>query len=381
VRIVASLLFAAALAPAAIAGAAPAPQATVLGVVTVDGKQSLTRLDALTLRPTSTAAVAIPTVYGLSPRSPDGTQLAVSGMGGPRLAFVDIDRMQPLGTMTPPAATSLQLICWPEQRRLYAVTLSAVLVIDPVARSVVARVPLRGSMIATATSADGAAVLTAPIKGIGTAHVLDVNRDGVARRVTLARIRAGSNWRTKYPPRGTTRRPGFAVDTTGQHAYVVDPGGLVAVVDLTTFAVSYRGSRTFARADKELTGPVRYATWLGDGRIAVSGVNERGDAWTPAGLAILDTRSWTSRVVDSTASWFITSSDSIVVVAGGRLSVYDRDGSVRWRIAVTAQAYADVHGPYVYLWDGDTVRVLDGASGATVTTLPKPDLWLVFGDA
>jgi hypothetical protein len=45
-----------------------------------------------------------------------------------------------------------------------------------------------------------------------------------------------------------------------------------------------------------------------------------------------------------------------------------------------ATAYADVHGRYAYLWDEDTVRVLDAVSGTVAATLPKPDLWLVPGE-
>jgi hypothetical protein len=389
VRVVASVLVATALAPAALAGAAPASTATVLGVVSSDGHQVLRPLDALSLQPTSSGGVVVPSVYGPILRSPDRSQLAVSTTSGAKLEFIDVDRMQSLGAMTVSGLGAIELISWPEERRLFGVASACcsartyVLVLDPVARAVVARVILGGTKVATAPAADGVAVLAAPTKGIGKARIVDVSRAGIARRVTLARIRAGSKWRDAgSQPVGTIRQPGFTTDTAGSHAYVVDASGLVADVDLVTLRVAYHASRSFARAEKELTGPIRYARWVGDGRIAVSGTNQRRSTWTPAGLTLLDTHAWSSRLVDPQASWFVRSPDAMLVVAGGRLSAYDLDGRVRYRLPVASAqtAYADVHGRYAYLWDEDTVRVLDAASGAVAATLPKPDLWLVPGD-
>jgi hypothetical protein len=398
VRVVASVVLAAALAPVALAGAAPAPPATVLAVVSADGNRQLVRLDAVTLQRTPSPAVPIPTVYGPSFRSPDRSQLVVAANDTPSLAFVDVDRMQSLGTMTPAKAGTIQLIAWPEQRRLYGFgwgccpARTDVLVIDPVERTVLARVPLKGTEMSEAPAADGVAVLTAPLKGIAAARVLAVSRDGTARRITLSRIRAGSKWRgvNTAQPVGTIRQPGFTADPTGTHAYVVDAGGLVADVDLATLAVSYRAARTFARAEKGVTGPMRHAQWVGAGRIAVTGTNAQRrktrngwkEVWAPAGLQLIDTRSWTSQTVDKKASWFATTSDSVLVVAGGSVTAYGLDGAVRYRLpGASSQAYVDVHGRYAYIWDGKTVSVVEAASGTVVATMSRPDAWLVPGDS
>jgi hypothetical protein len=398
VRVVASVLLAAALAPVALAGAAPAPSASVLGVVSANGERQLVRLDAVTLQRTASPAVPIPTVYGPALRSPDRSQLVVAANDTPSLAFVDVDRMQSLGTMTPAKAGAIQLIAWPEQRRLYGFgwgccpARTDILVIDPVERTVLARVPLKGTEMSEAPSADGVAVLTAPLKGIAAARVLAVSRDGTARRITLSRIRAGSKWRGVNTAQrvGTIRQPGFTADPTATHAYVVDAGGLVADVDLATLAVSYHAARTFARAEKGVTGPMRHAQWVGDGRIAVTGTNAQRrktrngwqEIWAPAGLQLVDTRSWTSQTVDKKASWFAATPDSVLVVAGGRVTAYGLDGAVRYRLPVaSAQAYVDVHGTYAYVWEAKTVSVVDAASGAVAATMAKPDLWLVGGDS
>jgi hypothetical protein len=393
VRVVASLLAAAALAPVGLAGAAPAPTATVLGVVSADGSRQLVRLDAVTLQRTPAPAVPIPTVYGPAFRSPNQSQLVVAANDSPSLEFVDVDRMQELGRMTAAKAGTIQLLAWPQPDRVYALgwgccpVRTDVLVIDAVERTVLARVPLNGTEVSEAPSADGVAVLTAPLKGIGPARLLDVSRDGIARRVTLTQIRAGSKWRrVRTEPVGSIRQPGFTADPTGRHGYVLDAGGLVADVDLATLAVSYHGVRVFDRAEKGVRGPMRHARWVGDGRIAVSGVNAQlrktrngwQDVWAPAGLKLIDTRSWASQTVDTKASWFVPNHDSVVVVVGGRVTAYGLDGGVRYRFPVaSAHAYVDVHSAYVYIWDAKTVTVVDAESGAVVGTIAKPDLWLV----
>jgi hypothetical protein len=397
VRVVASVVAAAALAPVALAGAAPAPPASVLGVVSAGGNRQLVRLDAVTLQRTSSPAVPIPTVYGPPLRSPDQSQLVVAANDTPSLYFIDVDRMQALGSMRPATAGTIELLAWPEQRRIYALgwgccpARTDILVIDPVERTVVARVPLGGTEISAAPSVGGIAVLTAPVKGMGAARLVAVARDGTAQRVALPRIRAGSNVRTVHAePVGTIRQPGFTADPAGRHGYVIDAGGLVGDVDLATMAVSYHAARTFARAEKQLTGPMRYARWVGDGVIAVSGTNAqrrkaRGGwryVWAPAGLKLLDTRSWASQTVDTKASWFATSQGSVLAVAAGRVTAYGADGGVRYRLPVASpNAYVDIHGAYVYVWDAKTVTVVDAASGAVAAAMAKPDVWLIPGDS
>jgi hypothetical protein len=397
VRVVASLVAAAALAPVALAGAAPTAPATVLAVVSADGTRQLVRLDAVTLQRTPSPAVPIPTIYGPSFRSPDRSQLVVAANDTPSLAFVDVDRMQSLGTMTPAKAGTIQLIAWPEQRRLYGFgwgccpARTDILVIDPVERTVLARVPLKGTEVSEAPSADGVVVLTARLKGIGAARLLAVSRDGAVRRLALRLIRAGSKWRTvNFQPVGSIRQPGFTADPAGRHAYVVDASGLVADVDLATLAVSYHAARTFARAEKGVTGPMRHAQWVGDGRFAVTGTNAQRrktrngwqDVWAPAGLQFVDTRTWTWQTVDRKASWFAKTPDSVLVVAGGTVTAYGLDGAVRYRLpGASSQAYVDVHGRYAYVWDSKTVSVVEAASGTVVATMSRPDVWLVPGDS
>ena len=72
--------------------------------------------------------------------------------------------------------------------------------------------------------------------------------------------------------------PGLAVDPVAGRAYVAGQAGLVAEVDLQTAAVSYRDGRRPAAATKIVSGRHRQAVALGDGRLAVTGVDRRPPA-------------------------------------------------------------------------------------------------------
>jgi hypothetical protein len=396
VRIVATFVAVLALVPGALAGAAPSTPATVLGILYGDGKQTLTRLDAVSLAPLARPTIAIPSIVGRGLRSPDRSLLVLSANSAPVLTLVDVDRMQIAGTMRPTKAGTVELIGWPEQRRLFAYAWGCcpvrtdIIVVDPLQQSVVARVRLRGTAVSEGASAQGAVVLVAPAKGIGKARLVRVGPDGSSRTVSLTRIRAGAKWRRVDSQQvGSIRQPGLAVDPTGATAYVVDPSGLVAAVDLRTVAVTYRSSRTFSRAAKQLSGPMRHAEYVGDGLIAVSGTNAQfrktrsgwTQTWSPAGVVLIDTRSWTSRVVDPQGSWFVPDAGALLIVAGGRLTAYELAGGVRYGLPVASGAFVERFGDYAYVWDEKSVTVLDARTGTALRTMPKPELWLVAADS
>ena len=82
-------------------------------------------------------------------------------------------------------------------------------------------------------------------------------------------------------------------------------------VDLRTLAVSDPGPlRTLAKAS---SGSERSARWLGNGLLAVSGLDRDATSTKPAGLRLVDVRDRTSRTIDPTATSF--------TVAGGVLLV------------------------------------------------------------
>jgi hypothetical protein len=114
---------------------------------------------------------------------------------------------------------------------------------------------------------------------------------------------------------------------------VVAAGAPVAEVDLTTLRVGYHRLATPtsplrrlanwlvppAKAKGATDGPARRALWLGEGLLAVAGLDAEAsntrqgarEVLRPSGLELIDTRSWTVRMVDPRTSG--------IQLAGGRL--------------------------------------------------------------
>jgi hypothetical protein len=186
--------------------------------------------------------------------------------------------------------------------------------------------------------------------------------------------------------------PGLAIDRDGRRAFVVAPG-LVAEVDLRTLAVSYHSLRP-ARSllgrvrrwldpeaqAKDVSGPVRSAQWLGDGRLAVTGADEDGRRVRAAGLALVDTRGWSARTIDPSAS-DVRVADGLLLAGGGTLGLaaYAFDGSEAFHLFAGRQAWvSQVHAGRAYVGVGgeDAVRVVDLATGREIGRRSAPP-WLV----
>jgi hypothetical protein len=171
--------------------------------------------------------------------------------------------------------------------------------------------------------------------------------------VTIFGIKGGTKWRGKGSDRtAAIRQPGFAVDRAGQAAYVIDPEGVVARVDLTTLDVSYhaKGTRRLARATKQINGPMSSARWVGDGRIAVSGTNAK--LRKDAGRLVANLGSArrfssghthvTSRMLDPIARSFTAKGD-VVLIAGNRAQGDNRRPAYGRRHCDVAEALALPH--------------------------------------
>jgi hypothetical protein len=208
--------------------------------------------------------------------------------------------------------------------------------IDSTALKVVARRSIGTSVGAVARSSNGLVLLGERANAIAPARVIVVGPTGDVRSLRLARIPAGTAWkRMSGGMIGSTRQPGLAVDAAANKAYVVDPAGLVASVDLLDLSVAYhRLSRpVFERLSAWLTptaeakgmnGPIRAARWLGDGLVAVSGedntmARRKGGGFVAsgkgAGLTVIDTHDWTAQTIDSRAD-AMTIADGVLLATG-----------------------------------------------------------------
>ncbi|HET7571523.1 MAG TPA: hypothetical protein VFJ77_02505 [Gaiellaceae bacterium] len=308
-----------------------------------------------------------------------------------------------------PLSGWLQSLLWASPGRVVALTGEqdgvTVAVVDAVAKRVVARHPLGGMAAAVARFRGGLAALVQPGGSVGAAKLAVVGPSGEVRSVRLERIRAGAHWPEdpSSDPIGTTRQPALAVDPAGT-AYVLDPDGLVAEIDLRSLAVSYHtlgAASVLARiaawlvppaSAKGMNGPQRAATWLGDGLIALSGSDysatraEDGSvtfSQAPAGLAVVDTHGWTVRTLDrqATSAWV---ADGALLATGGGwssgdsargegLAAYGPDGKLRWRLFPGTRPWVDgvVGGLALVVEEGGArFHVVDVESGRILRSGP-----------
>jgi hypothetical protein len=222
-----------------------------------------------------------------------------------------------------------------------------------------------------------------PIGTFGPPRVTVVDADGAVRRVSVDSISAGFvvDEKTDGEPSVKQRDPGFTVDPSGRTAYVVGPDLLVAEVDLSSLAVSYH--RVVTRTtQKSIEGPHRFAMWLGNGLLAVTGSDYapgKDAAGKPVvkstsfGLRIVDTHDWSSRTIDSVTNW-VRFSGGMLIAQGDNhtLVAYGTDGRERWRTTIPDYSWMALGGDYGYVCDnGYLRRVVDVHTGATVASLPK----------
>lgn len=391
----------------------------------------LTAVDEETLRPVGRPSAllgfvdtwafskASPSLLAAATRASDRDEQAV-------LRFVNVASRR-LVKRTVPLGGYARALLWARPDRVVAIVgdccsqTSRVVVVDPGARRVLSRSDLPGSISLSVRGRDSLVLLLTPSGQIGPATLAVVAADGSVRSVALGRVSAGTvfSGEDTGDPVGKTRIPGLAVDRDGGRAYVIQPDGPAAVVDLATLTVSYHdlsGSRSLvkrlaawltpAAQAKGANGPTRAATWLGDGLIAVTGVDEHAarnangtldTSMTPAGLAIVDTRDWTIRSLDPGAD-SATPVDGLLLATGSRwstgesqpkgmgLAAYGADRSLRFHVlagraagvvtALAGRAYVSISTDT----GAPVVEVVDLAAGKVVGERSSDLPTLLLGD-
>jgi hypothetical protein len=322
--------------------------------------------------------------------APDRSWLAVSecGRAGSCQGLVDflgMPSMRPQGRMLSVGAEAVAL-AWDGNERLLVLAgnccpgSAQIVAVDPRTDAVRERWPVPGTVVRFARTATGFVLLVGPRNQIGTAEFVAVDAQGL-RVVRLDRIHAGfvpGSLRTAAI--SDDRFPALALDSAGKRAFIVDPDGTVAAVALGSLAVSYHlphARRTlFARLDGWLepvaqakgdNGPWRQAQWLGKGLLAVSGTDWQASGQTrgniisetlterPAGLEIVDARTWHVHTLDPNADsftvanglllatgtrWNVTAKENIT--GGEGLVAYDPRGKVRLRAFRGRALYVNV---------------------------------------
>ena len=146
------------------------------------------------------------------------------------------------------------------------------------------------------------------------------------------------------------------------------------------------------------------ARWLGSGVLAVTGGDEamfkdaNGEprmSWTPAGLRLIDTNSWGSKVIDRGADSFTLTGDTLLATGsrwdsrdeasstGMGFAAYGLDGTrklsvLRGRSLVVALAFR----ARAYLAGGNNqpLKVVDLGSGKLMKDRKAPIAQLLIGD-
>jgi hypothetical protein len=306
--------------------------------------------------------------------SPDRSLLALGDMTFGRVLLVDSARLRGVRLLDTGVRAHVSATAWLGSRLLAVLEgcceegrRTTLVNLDRTSCTVLSRVDLAGSLEAVARTGSELVLLLGPTDGVGPSRLAVAYADGHLRTAGVGRIHSGRETETAGALMATRHaRPGLAIDPAGNRAFVVGSGAPVAAVDLATLAVAYHELATpvsllgrlrdwlepTALAKTPPVGPVRSATWLGAGLIAVSGYDS--DVWTdaagniqfratPAGLKVIDTRSWTMRTIDASATDFEVA-DGLLIASGltwnsawrrhrGKgLTAYDERGAVRFHL-------------------------------------------------
>jgi hypothetical protein len=375
----------------------------LLGAIWRENPTSLriARLDPRSLEPLPGRHLDLRGPWWVLSVAPDRSMAVLGNEASDKLAVVDLAGMRSLGTIGVRSLAIAQTSRWTGRSRVLLVMgelpvsrHSVLLVLDPHARRVLQRQRLPGPVLSSGHLPDGLVLLLAPDKGIGPATLAVVDDDARIRTVTLSGIAAGSeSVETAGLLVDRQALPGLAVDPAGRRAYVVAAGAPVAEVDLTTLRVGYHRLATPtsplrrlanwllppAQAKGATDGPARSARWLGEGLIAVAGLDAEAsntrqgarEVLRPSGLELIDTRGWTVRRLDPHTSH--------ILLAGGRLLAtsyrYDSDDGEPKGHGLTIYGPGDrrpvhlmgsdevwdiqVHGDLAYVRHGSGYSVID----------------------
>jgi hypothetical protein len=367
-RLVTGLLLAAAL----VGTAAAAQPARVLAVEWEAGGGKLRWVSPTTLRPSGPAVLNV----GGAPAdvvalSPDGAIAAIGGGTNGRLRFVRLDGLRPAGLMWL-GNDSVYKGIWIAPERLVVLLgglRPEVVVVDPVARTVLHRQTLAGLALGAARAGDRLLTLLAPSGRVGPAQLVVIDADGTVRTASLAPIEAGFG--RPGPAGAAGRQASPALTTDGTRAFVLGVDRL-AEVDLDSLAVRSKRlvSRTTAQRTKLVRGWGRSAVWLQGDTLAYSGwVSDETAPQVSTGVLLLDVATGKSQMLDQWSSGTARAGDTLLVYGRDELRGYRLDGTRRFTLLEgTDTGYVQVAGRHAYVGSHNSTRfaIVDVEKGRVV---------------
>lgn len=316
--------------------------------------------------------------------SPDGGTVAVGTFARTGVRLVNVTTLRLIRDIPMPIAA--MGVGWLTGDRI-AVLLQrgGIIVIDVRDGRVLRRWPLSYRVPCTArrqASTRHGVVFVVTAAG-GDVTLMRIDRQGELRLVELRAVRSVSSSHT-------CASAGFAVDPAGQRALVLAARGPIADVDLRTLRVTYQDSRQLRRlrgvsarcraAGRACTSR-RSVEWAAPDTVVIAGadrIDRRGarPSQTPAGVGVVNTRTWSTRRIDRMASDAASTADGVVLAFGGRrpgVRATGLDGAQRWTaLRGTLIRAAVVAGNRVYVLDDPPrmTHVLDAATGTVVSSRP-----------
>ena len=398
-------------------GAAKAPaRAPLLGFVPKGSESSLlTRLNPLTLVPRRGRTMRLDGVISAWSLSPDASKLAVASGGEAQseLRVVDTTRMRSLGRVVLTGQVQVTTIFWADAERLFAVVThltrrpdgnfdrqpASLVAIDPATRQVVEEQSLDGYVQGSAHAQGVLALILGAESGIGPARLAVVGADGRVTTIQLDGVTAGFEPVDESNPAAVShyREPGLVLTPDGTRAYVASPGQLAAI-DLRTLAVSYHRLGSARRLQKgAVEGSSRSVQWVRDGVLLVTGHDDKPSAGSdgtprveihPTTAELVDTRDWSVRALDSSATYAAIGSDAIALMGpswsdrlqknvGSGVTFYGLDGVRRAHLFGTTEMYGLVVGRRAFVVrSGYSYAIVSTTSGRIMRTvrrlLPTP---------
>jgi hypothetical protein len=257
--------------------------------------------------------------------SPGGSKLALgTSAGGPAqglgIHIVDAATLTELPGITVPIA--VEALAWLRPRRIAGeLQGNTVFVADPVAGRIVSRRQVRAGPDC-AIHPPAVATKRALVMLIGRLAV-SVRADGSVRTASLRGLP------------GACTGAAIVLDRRHDRAFTVAGGSSVAEIDLRTMRVTGRRLAGSTLAADDTT-----ATWLPHGLIAAA--HTRSSSGRPAGVELIDTNTWTRRVVARRAGGVRRAGSTLLAFDGGfasplageriGLAGYSLSGRPRWRL-------------------------------------------------
>lgn len=261
------------------------------------------------------------------------------------------------------------------------------LVVDPIGRQVLQRHRLDRTLLAAEPEPGGMVLLTARPGRIGPVEVSVFGGKGL-ESVPVSGITGGGE--SSGSGSSVSFRqvvPGLTVDEDEGRALVISAANKVASVDLGDLAVEYHEASESvsllsrfrnwlepAAQAKIVEGPLRQAITLGNGLIAVTGVDYSGATSEPAGLALLDTHDWSVRKLDDTTSYANRVGTTLVGYGGhSGLVGYDLQGRKLFHLFARREMDGiETAGGLVYAYVGAERRVIVDAASGRILGRTKP---------